>query len=139
MARIQIKDKESYKEYLQSPRWKAIRKRLYKEYNYKCALCGSGKNLNVHHITYENLGEENDEDLTVLCQVCHKKIHEPFDSVDYLMYAEGCAYSELDSEDEKIRKRAEYLALPISDFIEAIKKIEIYGEDGVINVSFIRR
>lgn len=136
--KISVKNKEEYKAYLNSPRWQAIRKRLYREYDYKCDRCGSSKNIQVHHLTYENLGEEKDEDLVVLCQKCHSELHEPFNSIDYLLLAEGYAYGELDSEDEKIRKRAENIALPISEFIEAIKKIEIDGEDGVISVSFIR-
>lgn len=76
MTRIRIGDKEAYKAYLKSPHWQAIRKRLYRAYEYKCAMCGSSRNLNVHHITYENLGEEKDEDLTVLCQRCHETLHD---------------------------------------------------------------
>ena len=137
--KISVKNREEYKAYLNSPHWQAIRKRLYKEYDYKCDRCGSPKNIQVHHLTYENLGEEKDEDLTVLCQVCHKKLHDPFDSIDYLMFAEGYAYGELDSENEEIKHRAEYLSKAISELIEAVKKIEIDKEKGEIHVSFIRR
>ena len=139
MARIRIKDKEEYKQYLNSPHWQKIRQAVFKEYGHRCDHCGSSKNLHIHHITYEHLGEEEISDLVPLCEDCHKRLHNPFDSIDYLMLAEGYAYAELDSDDEKIRKRAEAIALPISELIEAIKKIEIDKEDGYINVSFVRR
>lgn len=139
MARLRVKNKAEYQAYLNSPRWQALRQKVFKEYGYRCDQCGSSKNLHVHHITYENLGEENISDLVPLCEDCHKKLHNPNDSIDYLMLAEGYAYSELDSEDDKVRKRAEYLAYAISEFIEAVKRIEINGEEGEIHVSFIRR
>lgn len=138
MPKIRVKDKAEYQEYLKSKHWQDIRHKVFKEYGYRCDLCGSPKNLRVHHITYENLGEEQISDLVPLCEDCHKNLHDPKNSIDYLLFAEGYAYAELDSDDERIRKRAEAIALPISEFIEAIKKIEIDGEDGVISVSFIR-
>lgn len=138
MAKIRVTNKAEYQAYLNSPKWQATRKRLYKLYDYKCDSCGSPKNLCVHHITYENLGEEKDEDLVVLCQRCHRQLHDPLNVIDYLLFAEGYAYSDLESEDEKIRDRAAFLALPISEFIRAAERYLIDGEDGYINVSFIR-
>ena len=32
----------------------------------------------VNHLTYENMGNEKDEDLQALCEACHKKIHTNF-------------------------------------------------------------
>ena len=29
-----------------------------------------------YHETYENLWNEKDEDLTVLCKTCHSRVHE---------------------------------------------------------------
>ena len=139
MAKIRVRNKAEYQAYLKSKHWQDIRHKVFQEYGYRCDQCGSSKNLHIHHITYEHLGEEKISDLVPLCEDCHKRLHNPFDSIDYLMLAEGYAYGELDSEDEAIRKRAEAIALPISELIEAIKKIEIDKEDGYINVSFIRR
>jgi len=73
-----------YKEYLQSDHWKAMRKRQLKLGNYKCNLCNSKDNLNVHHNTYENRGNEKDEDLIVLCQECHAKFHGKFEKEDVI-------------------------------------------------------
>ena len=67
-----------YKEYLETDHWKKTRKRALHRAKYKCQLCGSKENLNVHHNTYENRGQEKDEDLIVLCQECHAKFHDKF-------------------------------------------------------------
>lgn len=139
MARIRIKNKEEYQKYLNSPHWQKIRQAVFKEYGHRCDHCGSPKNLHIHHITYEHLGEEEISDLVPLCEDCHKRLHDPFDSIDYLMLAEGYACGELDSEDEHERERAKYLSKALSEFIEAVKKIELDGEKGEIHVSFIRR
>jgi len=66
-------DKESYRAYLRSPKWKEKRKELLEEANYECEDCGSKKNLQVHHLNYDNLGEEElGEDVEVLCKDCHE-------------------------------------------------------------------
>jgi hypothetical protein len=64
-----------YKEYLRTDHWKKTRKNALHRANYKCQLCSSKEDLNVHHNTYENRGQEKDEDLIVLCQKCHAKHH----------------------------------------------------------------
>lgn len=66
----------NYNEYLNSPEWKERRNRILKRDRFQCRMCGSGKNLRVHHIHYpEILGTESDEDLITVCDSCHKKIH----------------------------------------------------------------
>ena len=74
--------KEMYREYLQSDIWKEKRDRAIKRADNKCQLCASNdKVLNVHHNTYENIDLENnvfnekESDLIVLCGSCHKKFH----------------------------------------------------------------
>lgn len=64
-----------YENYINSTQWKNFRIKLFKERGFKCELCGSKKNLQVHHITYENLSTEKDDDVLILCQVCHQKAH----------------------------------------------------------------
>lgn len=64
-----------YKDYLQTDHWKTLRKRKLKQARYKCQICSSKEDLNVHHNTYENRGCEEDEDLVVLCKQCHEKFH----------------------------------------------------------------
>jgi 5-methylcytosine-specific restriction endonuclease McrA len=71
-----------YKEYLQTEHWKNTRKKALKKAKYKCELCGSKEDLNVHHKTYEHRGEEPPEDLIVLCHHCHAKFHDKLDEED---------------------------------------------------------
>lgn len=60
-----------YTDYLQSPEWRAKREKALRFAGYRCQLCNSPKNLQVHHRTYERLGNERLSDLTVLCADCH--------------------------------------------------------------------
>lgn len=128
--KISVKNKEEYKAYLNSPRWKAIRKRLYREYEYKCAMCGSPKNLNVHHITYDNLGEEKDEDLTVLCQKCHSELHDG----NYTFFDDLCAAwsrlnEEMENETDELKKAiAKKQADIISSAMDLVTDIAVYPE-----------
>jgi hypothetical protein len=64
-----------YQEYLESDWWKERRLRTLKLDRYRCRLCGSAENLNVHHRSYENLGAEPDCDVITLCRDCHAKFH----------------------------------------------------------------
>lgn len=43
---------------------------------YRCQICNANdRQLDVHHRTYERLGREQIEDLTVLCHDCHDRHH----------------------------------------------------------------
>lgn len=63
-----------YSTYLKSKRWEEVRTAT-KNYYQCCQSCGSDKNLQVHHLTYERLGRELFEDLTLLCGKCHMLKH----------------------------------------------------------------
>jgi CRISPR/Cas system-associated protein Cas10 (large subunit of type III CRISPR-Cas system) len=66
-----------YEEYLQTPHWKRRREDRLRAAGRRCQLCNRGSvTLNVHHRTYERLGEELDGDLIVLCRTCHSTFHE---------------------------------------------------------------
>ena len=73
-----------YEGYLMSQRWADKRQQKLEEENYTCEKCGYNPNwstspiyvpLDVHHLTYDNLGDEPLEDLQVLCRSCHMLIH----------------------------------------------------------------
>lgn len=68
--------KDNYEEYLQSKHWKQIRAIMLNKFG-KCQVCGSIDNLEVHHNSYEHVGEEKNhlEDLVVLCHDCHSLFH----------------------------------------------------------------
>ena len=64
-----------YIDYLQSETWKEKRNERLKKDNYCCQLCGKKEKLEVHHLTYARLGNEEMEDLVTLCHACHEKQH----------------------------------------------------------------
>lgn len=64
-----------YQEYLQSEHWKQTRQGALERAGYRCQVCGITTNLQVHHVTYENLGAELPHDLTVLCKEHHSLFH----------------------------------------------------------------
>lgn len=68
------KNRTTYIDYMNSFEWKILRDRLIIERKH-CKLCESNKDLQVHHITYENLKNEKDEDIILLCKNCHEKEH----------------------------------------------------------------
>jgi 5-methylcytosine-specific restriction endonuclease McrA len=68
--------KKKYLEYLESDTWAAIKLDLYAIRGKKCEKCGTKKQIQVHHIHYSNLYNEEPEDLILLCSGCHKKEHE---------------------------------------------------------------
>lgn len=66
-----------YKEFLGTSYWAEVRRQKLEEANYQCASCGRTERLQVHHTTYDIIGEEleNLEFLDVLCEDCHKRLH----------------------------------------------------------------
>ncbi len=70
-----IRQRKQYELYKQSPEWKATRERRKSMDNYKCQKCGSQEHLEVHHLTYEHMGNEPMEDLITLCHACHYNEH----------------------------------------------------------------
>jgi hypothetical protein len=72
----------SYSDFLQTPYWKAIANQVRYRACRKCQLCGSDREINVHHKTYENHGLEINHigDLICLCSACHNKFHKELNS-----------------------------------------------------------
>ena len=72
----QILRRMPYEIFLQTDYWKIIKQRVLWE-SCKCSQCGSWKNLQIHHKTYEHRGYEHLhlEDLQVLCKDCHELVH----------------------------------------------------------------
>ena len=66
-----------YKEYLQSPHWKRRREDKLRAAGRRCQVCNRDSGtLDIHHNTYQRLGQELDGDLIVLCRACHSVLHE---------------------------------------------------------------
>jgi hypothetical protein len=66
------KRKVNYSEYIQSPAWKRKATAAKKRAGNRCQVCNGKGRLDAHHRTYERLGHERPEDITVLCHKCHK-------------------------------------------------------------------
>lgn len=60
-----------YRTYLDSVAWEKRRARMIAVAGHRCQSCGATTGLEVHHLTYNRLGEERDSDLEVLCPPCH--------------------------------------------------------------------
>ncbi len=67
--------KQNYQKYLHSDGWKARKEKYEESHSKECFVCGTDSNICLHHLTYENLGKEEDEDLIWLCKGHHKEIH----------------------------------------------------------------
>lgn len=66
-----------YSDYLKSRYWQAVRKNNIARANGTCADCGrTNQVLQVHHLSYEYLGREDDRLLVVLCAGCHERRHD---------------------------------------------------------------
>ena len=75
MQKITRRQYINYDAYILSDDWKAKASAAIKRAGGHCQLCRSTVSLNVHHNTYDNLGNERDEDLIVLCRRCHEVYH----------------------------------------------------------------
>lgn len=78
------------KEYEKSSLWKNKSKKILENKYIKCSICGRSRwkflprkkqwkrvlRFAVHHIRYDNSPDEHDEDLMVLCSVCHTYCHD---------------------------------------------------------------
>lgn len=73
------KQSEEYKVYMKSDAWEHKRQERI-AIDQGCVMCGRPlnkiKSVQVHHVTYKNLGHENVlTDICTLCGSCHRKIH----------------------------------------------------------------
>lgn len=65
-----------YRAYLYSDHWKKFRSMALEYYGNKCMQCGTEDAIfDIHHLTYERLGEELFDDVAVLCRDCHMALH----------------------------------------------------------------
>jgi 5-methylcytosine-specific restriction endonuclease McrA len=69
----------NYHDYIRSPGWRQNPARLAEldAAGFRCRLCNDGDHstiIEVHHRTYENLGNEQPGDLTTLCRSCHRVV-----------------------------------------------------------------
>lgn len=76
---------EFYKNYMQSEQWQQ-KKAERIDIDKGCVMClrplDKIRSVQVHHISYRNLGHEDVlADLVTLCGSCHKKIHNYYNRI----------------------------------------------------------
>lgn len=67
-----LSEPPDYYEYIHSQEWQCRAEAAKARAGYRCQVCNGTKRLEAHHRTYENLGHEPPEDITVLCHKCHE-------------------------------------------------------------------
>jgi uncharacterized protein with PIN domain len=66
----------NYHDYLKSEQWEIKRQEKFKQVGKRCQVCNGSYRLQIHHRTYDRIGKEKLDDLTVLCSTCHKLFHD---------------------------------------------------------------
>ncbi len=65
----------NYKEYIKSQEWREKAEEAKARAGNRCQVCNRSRaevQLDAHHRTYERLGNERPEDISVLCRECHQ-------------------------------------------------------------------
>ncbi len=65
-----------YEKYLASEEWRILRQKVLVRDNYTCRGCNVALATQVHHTTYERVGQEDLADLLSVCAPCHRGIHD---------------------------------------------------------------
>jgi hypothetical protein len=65
-----------YDGYLKSPAWIQKRNLVLARANHFCEGCGTRRATQVHHKTYDNVGNEFLFELVAVCDACHDRIHD---------------------------------------------------------------
>ena len=61
-----------------------LRKEILRRDCWRCQLCGSMTNLEVHHQEFRSLsGQDVEQNLITLCSACHSRVHEVRISMDF--------------------------------------------------------
>lgn len=67
---------EFYTAHIRSSKWAELRQRIFKRSDGICEGCGIAKATQVHHTSYDNLGDEFLWELQAICNACHERFHE---------------------------------------------------------------
>lgn len=67
---------DTYSTYLQSEAWENKRQQRLVLSGRRCEACGSVNTLQIHHLTYERIFQEDMDDLMTLCKVHHEAVEE---------------------------------------------------------------
>lgn len=74
-----------YEQYLRSSEWQQKRSQRLKIDNFRCQKCGSPIDVQVHHLNYNSIfNEDVYRDLITLCKKCHQKVEQ--DKTEWMTY-----------------------------------------------------
>ena len=63
---------QAYRDRINSPEWGKLRSELIDRRGARCERCQDRPlHLEVHHVNYDRIGREREDDLMVLCNRCH--------------------------------------------------------------------
>lgn len=65
-----------YAEYLQTEHWRQMREVDFRTHGRRCFICIRTTGLEIHHVIYDNLGDEKPEDMVPLCREHHQAQHD---------------------------------------------------------------
>jgi len=61
---------------LDAASYESLRRQVLRRDGWRCQLCGTMSNLEVHHKDFRShSGEDSEENLITLCSTCHAGIH----------------------------------------------------------------
>ncbi|PYV94450.1 MAG: hypothetical protein DMG89_25255 [Acidobacteria bacterium] len=62
--------------------YRKLRKQILRRDGWRCQLCGSMTNLEIHHKRFRSrTGEDNEHNLITLCHDCHASTHNPISTI----------------------------------------------------------
>lgn len=64
-----------YEAVMRSAGWRRRRAQTIRRAGRRCQECGAGGPLDVHHLTYQHLGDERPWELVAVCERCHQQLH----------------------------------------------------------------
>jgi 5-methylcytosine-specific restriction endonuclease McrA len=68
-------NRAQYMAYLQSREWRERRRLVLQRARGFCERCRKAQATQVHHLTYEHVGNEFLKELVAVCCRCHKRFH----------------------------------------------------------------
>ncbi|PCC39122.1 hypothetical protein CIK66_10570 [Brachybacterium alimentarium] len=78
--------RSQYASYMASAAWRIRRENWVAHQEYVtgqpvcCAVCGSQEWDDLHHLSYDRMGQERHEDLVALCRPHHEEMHRAYDA-----------------------------------------------------------
>lgn len=78
--------RRQYSEYMASAAWHIRRRRWVEDEEQRtgapvcCAVCGSEGWDDLHHLTYDRMGQERHGDMVALCRPHHEQLHRAYDA-----------------------------------------------------------